>query len=101
MSSRLNLQAKLEELMGNRNVYYDPPSNVNMQYDAIRYSLSTPDIHYADNKKYNLTNCYELIVISRRSDPEVVGKILELPYTTPGKPYVSDNLHHYPITIYY
>ena len=101
MASRLELHTKLEELHGNKNVYYDPPNNIRMEYDAIRYSLSTPSIMYADNRKYKNMNCYDLIVIARRSDPEVVGKILELPYTSPGKPYIADNLYHYPITIYY
>lgn len=101
MAGRLELHTKLEELLGSKNVYYDPPNNIMMQYDAIRYSLSTPSIQYADNQKYRNMKCYELIVIARRSDPEVVDKILELPYTSPSKSYISDNLYHYPITIYY
>ena len=101
MAGRLELQTKLEELLGTRNVYYNPPNNVNMHYDAIRYDLSNIDTKYADDKKYKNMNCYDLIVIAQRSDPEVVNKILELPYTSLSKPYVADNLYHYPITIYY
>ena len=101
MASRLELQSKLEELLNSRNVYYNPPTNLQMNYDAIRYSLANPSTRFADDKRYINKKCYDLIVISRDSDPEVVEKILELPYTSIGRPYKADNLHHYPITIYF
>lgn len=98
---RLNLQSKLEELLGSRNVYYQPPETVKMQYDAIRYSLGIPESRFANDKRYAYLKRYELIVISRKPDPEVVEKILELPYSSPGKSYTADGLNHYPITLYY
>ena len=101
MSSRIDLQSKLEEFLGSRNVYYQPPSTVMMSYDAIRYSLSKKDTRFADDIKYKNMNCYDLIVISKKPDPEVVEKILDLPYASLGKPYVADNLNHYPITLYF
>lgn len=101
MATREDLQAKLEELNGNRNVYYNPPANIQMKYDAIRYSLSNIQSDYANNNKYTKMKCYDLIVISRKPDPEVVNKILDLPYSSLGRPYTADNLNHYPITLYY
>lgn len=101
MVSRLELQSKLEELLGNRNVYYNPPANLKMEYDAIRYSLGGVQTTNANNAKYSKTKRYEGIVISKKSDPEVVDKILELPYTSLGTPYKADNLNHYPFTIYF
>lgn len=101
MASRIELQAKLEELLGSRNVYYNPPTSLNMEYDCIRYSLSTIVGKKADNINYSKVNQYDLMVISRRSDPEVIGKLLDLPYCTMGTAYISDNLHHYPFTLYY
>ena len=101
MESKPNLQLLLETLLDSRYVYYQPPTGTTMKYDAIRYSLSKPDSKFADNKRYKNMKCYDLIVISRRPDPEVVEKILELPYSSMGRPYVADNLNHYPITLYY
>lgn len=101
MASRLELQSKLEELLGSRNVYYNPPASVTMKYDAIRYELNTLQSSYANDIKYKNIKRYELVVIARKSDPEVVDKILELPYTSLGTIYVADNLHHYPITLYW
>lgn len=101
MGKQLELQQVLENALGSRNVYYDPPSSLNMQYDAIRYSLGELRGRYANNAKYALLKSYDGVIISRRPDPEVVNKIASLPYTSFGKPYVAENLHHYPFTIYY
>lgn len=101
MGTRGELQLKLEELLESRNVYYNPPASLLMNYDAIRYSLSNIQSNYANNIKYKNMKCYDLVVISRKPDPEVIYKILELPYSSLGRPYISDNLYHYPITLYY
>ena len=34
MASRLELQSKFEELLGSRNVYYQPPESIKMSYTA-------------------------------------------------------------------
>lgn len=98
---RLELHEIFCEILGSRNVYYDPPESVQMSYDAIRYKLSKIVTRKANNKKYTSMRCYEVIVISRDPDPDVLDKILQLPYASAGTPYPADNLHHYPITIYY
>ena len=38
--TRLTLQTKLEDLLGSKHVYYQPPENLKMEYPAIRYSKS-------------------------------------------------------------
>lgn len=101
MATREDLQAKLEELLGSRNVYYNPPSNLTMKYDCIRYSLGGNQSRNANDKKYSMMKRYELIVISRESDPAVVDKLLELPYSSFGTAYKADNLNHYSITLYW
>ena len=44
---------------------------------------------------------YEIIVIDKLPNNEVIDKILELPYSSFDRHYVSDNLNHDVITIYY
>lgn len=100
-NGRLQLQSKLEELLGSRQVYYQAPEGNKMEYPTIIYSRNTPTTGFANNKKHFSKDCYELIVISRKPDPEVVQKILDIPLTSMSKPYVADNLNHYPITIYF
>ena len=101
MASRIDLQTKLEELLELRHVYYQPPENIKMEYPAIRYSKKKPDTKHANNKVYMKTNCYEIIVISRKPDDPVIGKIEELPMCEWNNHYVVDNLHHDVFTLYF
>lgn len=101
MANRLELQSKLEELLGTRNVYYQPPESIKMEYPAIRYSKSNISSNYADDIKYSNFTTYEITVIDRRPDNEVIRKILELPLSSFDRHYVSDNLNHDIITLYF
>lgn len=101
MADRLVLQSLLEELLGSRNVYYMPPDGTKMQYDAIRYSKKTITSTYANNSKYSMKDCYELIVIAKLPDNPVIKKLLALPYCSYVRNYVADNLNHDVLTIYY
>ena len=101
MANRLDLQSLLEELLGSRNVYYTPPESIKMQYPAIRYSKKKIESVHADDSKYLIRDCYELIVISRTPDHPVIKRLLALPYCGYDRPYVADNLYHDVLTIYY
>ena len=101
MASRLQLQSKLEELLGNKNVYYQPPESLKMEYPAIRYSKSKIESVNADNMKYSNFTRYEIIVIDRRPDNDVIQKILELPLSSYERHYAANNLNHDIITLYF
>ena len=101
MADHLDLQGLLEELLDSRNVYYKPPESIKMQYPAIRYSKKNIQPVYANNSKYLMTDCYELVVISRTPDHPVIKKLLALPYCSYDRPYIADNLYHDVLTIYY
>lgn len=101
MASRLELQEKLEELLGSKSVYYQPPESVKMEYPAIRYSKSRIDVKRADNSIYSKNIRYELIVIDRKPDNPVIDKLLELPYSSYDRGYKADNLNHDVLTIYW
>lgn len=101
MADRLELHSVLQELLGSSNVYYQPPESIKMQYDAIRYSKKTIDSKYANDRKYSMMDCYEVIVISRLPDNPVIKKLLSLPYCSYDRHYVADNLHHDVLTIYW
>lgn len=101
MADRLELHSVLQEILGSSNVYYQPPESIKMQYDAIRYSKKTIDSKYANDRKYSMIDCYEIIVISRLPDNPVIKKLLSLPYCSYDRHYVADNLHHDVLTIYY
>lgn len=102
MPSRLELHDELCEILGSRNVYFNPPEGVKMQYPAIRYSLSGVDLVHANNKVYRNTNQYSLMVIDEDPDSTIFLRILShFPMCSLGRPYPSDNLSHFPLTLYY
>lgn len=101
MGTRLQLQSKLEELLGSRNVYYQPPETLKISYPAIRYSKKTINGKYADDRKYLNTNCYELIVISKTPDNSVIDDLLNLPYCSFDRHYKADNMNHDVLTLYF
>lgn len=102
MSSRLELQAVFEEILGSRNVYFQPPPTVKMQYDAIRYELSGKDLKRANDRIYHSTNQYNGVVITRDPDTTIPDDILShFQMCSFGRPYTADNLNHYPFTLYY
>lgn len=101
MASRLKLQTLLEKLLGSRNVYYQPPESVKMEYPAIVYSKSNVKSTFANNAAYSLLRRYEITVIDRKPDNEVIDRLLNLPYCSFDRHYRSDNLNHDTLTLYY
>lgn len=101
MANRLDLQTLFEELLGSRNVYYDPPESVKMQYDAIRYSRDKIENDHANDSVYMQNIRYEVTAIYRDPDCDLPMKISRLPKCTFDRHYVSDNLHHDVFTLYY
>ena len=100
MITRRDLQIKLEELLGSRNVYYQPPESVKMSYPAIRYNKKNIEPRYANNIIYSKLLCYEVTVIDTKPDNPVIEQILNLPYCSYDRNYKSDGLEHDVLTIY-
>lgn len=102
MASRLELHEELCEVLGTRNVYFQSPESVKMKYDAIRYELSGKDFKRANDKIYNTTNKYDGVIITRNPDTTIPDTLLgRFEMCSFGRPYVADDLNHYPFTIYY
>jgi hypothetical protein len=102
MASRLKLHEEFCEILGSRNVYYQPPSSVTMKYDCIRYSLAGADHKRANNTIYKNTNRYEVIVITHDPDSDIGDKILaHFSMCSFDRSYVADNLNHKVYTLYY
>ena len=101
MSSRLDLHAILCEILGSRNVYFQPPSSVRMQYPAIVYSRKDIEKRSANDGVYRKLPSYEVILVDKNPDSPFVEKILDLPYCSFDRHYESDNLNHDVFTIYH
>jgi hypothetical protein len=102
MAKREDLHEELCTILGSRNVYFQTPESVKMQYDAIRYALGGKNVMRANNGAYKITNQYDGVVITRNPDTTIPDMMIShFEMCSFGRPYTSDNLNHYPFTIYY
>lgn len=101
MVRRLKLHEILCDILGSRNVYYQPPASVQMKYPAIKYSRSDIQNTFASNKVYKQSNVYEVIVIDEDPDSEIVKKVSTLPMCKFNRHYEADRLNHDVFTLHY
>ena len=101
MEKRIRLQNLLEKILGNRQVYFQPPESVSMSYPAIKYSRSNMNVKHADDSIYLQRVRYEIIVIDRKPNNQIVEELLKLPYCSYDRGYKSNNLNHDVLTLYY
>ena len=102
MARRLQLHEKLCEILGTRNVYFQPPESVKLQYDCIIYSIFTRNDIRADDMQYRDLVRYELTVIYRDPDSELPERLMHsFSRISSNKHYTVDNLHHDIFTLYY
>lgn len=94
MLNRQNLQTKFEEILGNSNVYFQPPESVKMKYPAIVYSRRNIESRFANNMVYLQSPCYEVTVIDKDPDSEIVEKVSMLSHCRFDRHYKSDGLNH-------
>ena len=100
MASRLKLHEELCKILESRNVYFQPPQS--MKYPCIRYAFGEPNQTYANDLNYNYTNRYDGVVIDRDPESTIPVKIAgHFSRCKMGKPYIADNLNHFPFTLYY
>lgn len=95
MGERLDLHSILIAVLGNPNVYFQPPSSITIQYPCIVYSLGEVDTRYANNNPYNITKGYTLNIIDKDPDTTIPWRIANLPKCSFSTSFVKNNLNHY------
>ena len=101
MGQRLQLQSQLEELLGSRNVYFQPPTNVQMQYPCIVYNRDSANSQYADDIPYRFTKRYQVTAIDQDPDSTIADKIAALPLCSYDRFFTADNLNHDVFTLFF
>lgn len=99
MARRPELQAIFKQIVDN--VYFQPPTNVQLIYPCIIYERARMDIKYADDYPYKHTKRYKVTVISRNPDDSLVDEVATLPMCSHDSFFTSDNLNHDIFTIYF
>ncbi len=98
-SRRLLLHEVLCNLLGSRNVYFQPPSSIKMKYPAIVYEVARIDNLHANNGVYLSNTGYSVTVIDSDPDSKIVGKVASMPTSKFNRHYEKDNLNHDVYTI--
>lgn len=98
---RLLFHEVLCEVLGSRNVYFQPPESVKMKYPAIVYSRDGIDSKHANNGVYLSQTRYSVTVIDKDPDSPIVGKVASLPMSKFNRHYEKDNLNHDVYTIFF
>lgn len=101
MDRRLELQKLLESILGSKNVYFQPPSNLVMKYPAIVYSHDYSTTQFAGNLPYHRRKRYLVTQIDRDPDSPIPDRIAQLPLSNFQRHFVQDNLHHNAFNIFY
>lgn len=101
MASRLTLHQELISCLGNNNVYFQPPESLKINYPCIIYNLDKIQTLNADNTAYKTNKRYQLTLIHKDPDNEIVDKLEALPMCTLDRTFTTSNLNHYVFTLYY
>lgn len=94
MGSRLNLQTELENLLGTKNVYFQPPPSNKMEYPCIVYGKARINTVFADNNPYQLTNVYQVTYIDSDPDSEIPTKLANMHQCVFERNYKTNELYH-------
>lgn len=99
---RRNLSKIFREIVGINNVYFQKPGPNGLKYPCIIYDLDDRYINYADNRNYKDMNRFTVTLIGRDPDnDELIDRLLEIPYCSMDRRFVSDNLYHDVFNLYY
>ena len=99
MGARLDLQLLLEAITPK--VYFQPPTNVKLQYPCIVYKRDYATTKFADNKPYDVVRRYMITVIDSNPDSTLPGQVAMLPMSAFNRFYTVDNLNHDVYSVYF
>lgn len=98
---RQEFQMKLESVLGSRNVYFQPPSNIKIKYPAIVYTRLSLDPIRADDGVYKMLTKYEVVLIDFSPNSTVIYQLARFPQARHIRHFEEDNLNHDSFYIYY
>lgn len=101
MRPRAELHEILCNVLGSRNVYFQPPETIKLKYPAIIYSRDNIRNYHANDNVYNQMIVYQLMIIDKNPDSNIVQNISKLPLCQFNRHYVADNLNHDIFLIYF
>lgn len=88
----------LKEIVGN-NVYFNPPSNLKIQYPCVAYSINDILNKNADDEVYKQNIKYDCTLITKNVNDPLLKDLSKINTFRYSRHYVVDGLHHYAFLI--
>lgn len=102
MSRRIDLHNELINILGTKNVYFQPPETIKLKYPCIIYNLDNYATRFADDETYLGKRNYQILYITKNPDDEMIEKLISsFQLIRFSRSFTSDNLNHYSYTLYY
>lgn len=101
MRSRLTLHEELVNVLGSRNVYFQPPEEIKMKYPCIVYERYDITNTYADDDIYIQPRQYRVTIIDENPDSEIVTRMSQFKTARFINHQIVENLNHDTFNIYY
>lgn len=98
---RRQLHEKLKAIMGEHEVYFQPPSNIEMTFPCIVYKRARADTKFADDNPYLHTKRYTVTVIDRDPESEFPDMVASLSMCSHSIFFTKDNLNHDVFDVYF
>lgn len=96
------MHEELCAILGSRYVYFQPPASIKLTYPCIVYTLSSVDKINANNRMYKSNNRYEVTIITEDPDNTLyIDALNHFEMCRFDRSFVSDNLYHYNLALYY
>ncbi|MCA9367420.1 hypothetical protein KC887_04125 [Candidatus Kaiserbacteria bacterium] len=96
---RSELQSMLEVITST--VYFQTPSNIQMNPPYIRYELTSRNTQRASNLPYVDAKAYQIFIVDRDPDSLISEAVALLPYCSFDRHYKANDLNHYVYTIFF
>lgn len=93
------MQSRLEAICDH--VYFQPPSNIKMEYPCILYSRDRIENKHGNNHVYIQNHRFQVTVIDKDPDSEITNKLSKFDKCEFDRRFITDNLYHDVFTLYY
>lgn len=96
MGTRLELQEVLEDILGTRNVYFQPKTNTKLDFTTgmIVFKRDWAMSRFANNRPYRHVKRYQVTYIDRNPDSAIYDAIAALPMCVYDRFFTADDLNH-------
>lgn len=100
--TRIELQEKFEELLGSRNVYFQPPESIKLKFPCIIYNLSSMQNNNADDIRYIKNKRWFVTIVDKDPESDIYERMIdEFQMCALDRTGVVDNLNHWYLTLFW